>query len=322
MKTDPIISNEYKELEEKYNTLLLKYNKLNSRFYSVMKMSDRTFQTFFKKNIKADKFNKRFNIILKQSDKQSKYFLIENERQEQLILEQSKMASMGEMLENIIHQMKQPLSLITTASTALELKKEMDMLSDEEFLQFTSKITNSTAYLSETINSFRDFFNKDKQKQNFSLTMALVKAKNLLESKFKNKDIKVIHELNDIMIFGVENELIQIFTNLFSNSIDALENNTDEKLIFISSFIKNNQIIIQFSDSGGGVPENIIKKIFNSHFTTKADDKGTGVGLYMTKMIIENSFNGTINIENKKHYYQNRSYFGACFTIIIVPYSN
>ncbi len=300
-----------------YEELKLKYDNLEKRFNSVMKMNDRTMKNFFIKNVKAHKLNKRFNTIIKQSDRQTKHLLNDNEKQEQLLIEQSKMASMGEMLENIAHQMKQPLSLITTSSGALELQKEMDILSDEEFIQYTHKISEATQYLSDTIDNFRDFFQENKIKQKFSITSAIIKSKKLLETKFKDQNIKLIYELSDIELYGIKNEFIQVITNMLSNSIDALKQNENEKLIFITSSISKNNIIIKFWDNAAGIENNIISKIFDAHFTTKDKENGSGIGLHMTKMIIENNFLGKITVDNHNFTYNENSYIGAEFSIIL-----
>ena len=310
------IEKKYAKLQNEYEQLIKKYSKIDRRFNSVMKMNDRFFRTFFERDIKAQRLYKRFNTIMKQSDKQSKHWLVETEKKESVIKQQSKMALMGEMMENIIHQMKQPLSLIYTASSSLELKKELDMLSDDEFEQYTSKIIDATHYLSDTIDSFRSFFKSKNVKENILLTNTIVKAKQLLETKFKGKDIKVVYELTDIKILGIENEFLQVVTNLLSNSIDALESNEKEstKVILINATIEDDNICINFIDSGGGVPEDIINEIFKIHFTTK-EQNGSGVGLYMSKMIVENSFDGNISVENIKFNYEGNDLEGAKFSI-------
>ncbi len=309
----------YDELEKKYNQLEKKYNQLNHRFHSVIKMNDRFSKVFFNKSLKSNKLEKRVNTIIKQSDKQSKYWLSKSQEQEELLTEQSKLVAMGEMIENIIHQMKQPLSLISTASTAMELKKEMDILSDKEFNNFTSKILESTQYLNETIENFRDFFCPNKTKESISILDAIVHSKKLLESKFKGREIKLIYNIDDISIYGVKNSLIQILTNLLSNSIDAFENIKDtDKIIFITSMKNDDHIVIKVKDTAGGIDKDIIKNIFQSHFTTKSKDKGTGVGLYMTKMIVENNFSGTITVSNQTSIYNNKKYNGAEFLVKLV----
>ena len=122
-KMEKDLKQELKKLQEEYDQLQAKHNKLNSRLYAILRMNDRAMKTFFNKSLKADALNRRFYKILKQGDKQSKHWLVENDKKDELIIQQSKLAMMGEMIENITHQMKQPLSLITTASTAMEIKK-------------------------------------------------------------------------------------------------------------------------------------------------------------------------------------------------------
>lgn len=307
----------YIELEKKYNKLSKDHEKLRKRINILINISDRNYKSIFNKSLKMDKLNKRFHKIMKQSDRQSRHWLEEYEKQEQILIKQSKMASMGEMLENITHQMKQPLSLISTASTALELQKEMDMLTHDQFKSYTSKITDATEYLSDTIDSFKNFFSNNSKGEYFSLTNVIIKSKQLLENKFKGKNIKIIHELNDIKLFGMENDLIQVLTNLFSNSIDILDQSQNERLIFITSCEIDDKIVIEFGDSAGGIDDKIIGKVFQMHFTTKDKDKGSGVGLHMTKKIIEINFNGTIEVTNKNFTYNNKNYHGANFKITI-----
>jgi len=264
-----------------------------------------------------DKLDKRLNLIMKQSDNQSKNLLVTNENNEQLLIEQSKMASMGEMIENITHQMKQPLSLILSSSSGLQLQKEMDILTDDDFDKLTTKISDASTYLSTTIDNFKNFFHIEKNKKEFPLTNILIQSKQLLEAKFKNQDIKIVHELKDIILLGIANELIQVITNLFSNSIDAMANKKNDKLIFVKSFLdeEKKNVIIQVGDSGGGIPEDIIGNVFDAHFTTKSKDKGTGIGLHMSKLIITNTFNGKVRVFNKNFNYDEGTHRGAFFEL-------
>lgn len=314
---DFISMQEYEELKEKYEKLEKKHAKLGGRVDTILKMNDRTFKTFFDKNQKAEKFYKRFDTIMKQSDKQSKHWLLENEKKEQMLMAQSKMASMGMMIDNIAHQMKQPLNIISTASGLMELKREMDELDDEDFINYTSKIVNTTKYLSETIDNFSSFFHHKNIIEDFSLTTIIVKSKQLLESKFEGKDIRIVHELNDVVMSGVENDLIQVITNLLSNSIDALAEKEEDRLIFIKSSVLADHIEIEFGDSAGGIDEAIIKDIFKAHFSTKEKENGSGIGLHMSKMILKEKFDGEITVFNKEYSYNSKNHTGACFIIKI-----
>lgn len=308
MKTNSIEQN-YNKLKQDYEALEKEYNNLK------VEITTNNKEKLFAKHISHQRSNKRLKTIMKQSDKQSKSLLKTHEDQEKILIQQSKMVSMGEMIENISHQMKQPLSLISTASSSLQLSSEMDNLDKKTLEIYTKKILEATTYLSDTIDNFKDFFREDKLKTDFSLINIIVKSKQLLEAKFKNQNIRIIHELNDIVVTGVANELIQVITNLLSNSIDAMEDKTEHKLIFITSQIKDDTIVIKVKDTGGGIDENIMKDIFKAHFTTKCEEKGTGIGLHMSKLIVNNTFKGNITVENQQFTYDDNAHSGACFII-------
>ncbi|MDD4329499.1 MAG: PAS domain S-box protein [Aliarcobacter sp.] len=242
---------------------------------------------------------------------------VEKERQEKMIQKQSKMASMGEMLENIAHQWRQPLSVISTASSGLKLKKAMNIL-EEDDIEFTVNcINNSVQHLSQTINDFRDFFHNEKNKNEFKINNTFEKTFNLISSEFKNKNIVIEQNIQDISIFSYENELIQVLINILNNAKDELiKKDTKEiKLIIIDTLLKDNTLEIYIKDNAGGIPADIIDNIFESHFTTKESTNGTGIGLYMSKMIIEEHLYGTIEAESMSFNYKDNSYYGAQFKI-------
>jgi signal transduction histidine kinase len=209
------------------------------------------------------------------------------------------------------------LSLITTASTAMELKKEMNKLNDNEFELFTKKILDATKYLSDTISNFRNFFQQNKKIQKIFVHNVIEKSKQLLETKLKGKNIQIIYlPSKELCLYGLENDLIQITTNLFSNSIDALENVDEAKrLIIIQAFETDEMLQLEFQDSGGGIDQEHLNNIFTLYFTTKPQEKGSGVGLHMCKTIIENNFHGSIQISNKYFLYDDYKYYGANFVL-------
>ena len=245
-----------------------------------------------------------------------------NRQKDQLLFQQSKMAAMGEMLENIAHQWRQPLSVITTASTGIQIQKEMDMLTDEVLDDSVAQITDSAMHLSDTIDDFRSFFKVDKEKNSFSLLDAMEKTQYLMSSKFKNRDIYVINNCEDIEFLGYKNEMIQAFMNILNNAEDALEEcDRDSRFIFVDMKIENDSIFINIKDSAGGISKENISHIFNEHFTTKSDKNGTGIGLYMTHMIIDKT-QGTIEVTNKTFEHEGKIYTGANFLIKIPVVQN
>ena len=239
-----------------------------------------------------------------------------NHIQEQLF-KSEKMASMGEMIGNIAHQWRQPLSIISTLSTGIIMKKEFGNLNEEELLKNCNTINDNVQYLSKTIDDFKNFIKEDRTKKVYSLNNTISKFFNLVEASSKNNNISVKFNLeNTIQINGYENELIQALINIFNNAKDAFQDNTKKKkYIFISSRIKDNKAIIIIKDNAGGIPQDVLPKIFDPYFTTKHKSKGTGLGLNITYNLIVDGMNGSIEAKNKNYIYNEESYTGAEFII-------
>ena len=241
----------------------------------------------------------------------------ENLKKDRLISQQQKMVSMGQMIENIAHQWRQPLSLITTSVSGIKLKKQLNDLDDEFLFNTIDSVINTSKYLSNTIDDFRYFFKPEKEKQDFSLKQCCTKTIDLIHSNFLNEDIKIINNIEDIKIFGYETELIQVLINILNNSKDALELSSDEKLIIIDVLRVNNKAIIKIRDNAGGIPENILDKVFEPYFTTKHQSRGTGIGLYMCQEIILKHMNGYFDISNTQFEYNDKKYKGTLALITL-----
>lgn len=237
-----------------------------------------------------------------------------NRHKDTILAQQSKMAAMGEMIANITHQWRQPLSVISTAVTGLKFEKEMDILKDENFYRGMDSIHNSVMHLSKTIDDFRNFFKPNKDKINFNLKDVVEKTLKLLSSQFDINNIYFIKNCENIKIHGAENELVQVLINIINNSKDALKNTDNKRLIFIDVFKQDNKVILLIKDTAGGINKSIINKVFEPYFTTKKD-KGTGIGLYMSKQIISDSLNGEIAVSNETFVHENIQYKGACFKL-------
>ncbi|PPK58981.1 PAS domain S-box-containing protein [Malaciobacter marinus] len=246
---------------------------------------------------------------------------------EEMIHHQSKMAAMGEMLENIAHQWRQPLSVITTSASSVKIHKEMGTLSDDFLDEVLDAIVKSGNHLSQTIDDFRDFFKPDKEKVRFNIKNTYKKALFLVSSKLKNREIDIIENIEDIDLYGFDNELVQVIMNLINNARDALEESSLEyKYIFIDIYKdKENNVILKICDNAGGIPVNVIGKIFEPYFTTKHKSLGTGIGLYMCEEILVKHMNGEISVKNKEFEYEKNSFKGAEFTLkipILEPLEN
>lgn len=244
---------------------------------------------------------------------------------QELLYHQSKIASLGEMLGNIAHQWRQPLSIISTIATGAKLKKELNILDDKEFIDNMEKINNHTQYLSSTIDDFRDFFSSnDYIKNKINLKDSLKKAFSLVKDAYKSSNIKIIQDLyEETSLLYNENIFIQAIINILNNAKDALnklENKSLDKYVFISLKKEKDFYIIKIKDNANGVNEEYIDKIFEPYFTTKHKEQGTGIGLYMSNQIITKHLKSEITVQNVKYTYLKKEYKGAEFCIII-PYT-
>ncbi len=243
----------------------------------------------------------------------------EYEKKQKLFYQQAKMASMGEMLENIAHQWRQPLSTITTAASGMKVKKDFAQLDDEFFEESVDIIIKSSNYLSHTIEDFRNFFRHSNNFEYFEIVDAIKDCMTILKLKFRINEVTITFAGDtETKINGYKNEFIQVFLNLINNSIDVFKTKKikqGEILIEINNLNKNIEII--YHDNAEGIDEAIIDKIFEPYFTTKHKSQGTGIGLYMSEEIINRHFKGNLSVKNSSFKIKEKEYFGAEFKIII-----
>ncbi len=266
---------------------------------------------------KVHQKTKKLREINNQLEEKIKKEVEENLKKDRLLSQQQKMVSMGQMIENIAHQWRQPLSLITTSVSGLKIKKMLNELDDEFFNKTLDSIMNTSQYLSSTIDDFRYFFKPQKEKEDFYLQNCCNRTIDLLHANFLEKNIKVTCTVDDVKINGYETELIQVLINLLNNSKDALETLEDEKLIFIDIARKDNKAIIKIKDNAGGIDEEILEKVFEPYFTTKHQSQGTGIGLYMCQEIINKHMNGYIDITNTQFKYNHKTFKGTLVVIVL-----
>jgi signal transduction histidine kinase len=221
-------------------------------------------------------------------------------KQEQLLIQQSKLAEMGEMISMIAHQWRQPLSALSTIIQNIHLRYSLDKL-DKEYLDKQRILSNAlTEKMSKTIEDFRNFFKPNKEKHAFSIKDAISQTIFLIVDSFKSNSIKIeVQILDDIKLYGFQSELSQVLLNILTNSKDAfLEKNIENPHIIIKAKRIQTHIKILISDNAGGIGESIINKIFEPYFTTKDSYNGTGLGLYMSKIIIEQNMQGELKVKN------------------------
>ena len=189
---------------------------------------------------------------------------------------------MGEMIGNIAHQWRQPLSTITTLASGLKLKGEYDKVDQEDIASFTDNVIQQANYLSNTIENFRNFIKNERLLEKTSIKKSLQSACSLLEASLKNNHVTLIFNVDDdFEVIGNTNELTEAFINLINNSKDVLkekvENDMDKIVLISSKLLENNEFMIKTQDSGNGIEDVIIDRIFEPYFTTKHKSQGTGL---------------------------------------------
>ncbi len=233
-----------------------------------------------------------------------------------VLYQQSKMAAMGEMIANIAHQWRQPLSVISTAATGMVLKKNIGISDEKDDIESLLFINDSCQYLSKTIDDFRNFLKVDKDVRKFNIHTAIEDSLTLSSIKVKSEEINIVLNLEKLQVYGIKNEFIQVLINILNNAKDALESSKiKNKILLINVTKENGYIYIKIQDNAGGIPENIINRVFEPYFTTKHQSKGTGIGLYMCEEIIKNHMKGFLSVKNKEFKYNKQEYKGACFVI-------
>lgn len=238
-------------------------------------------------------------------EEQVKVEVDKNIQQELKLFESNKLASMGSMISNIIHQWKQPLSIISINATSLRVDIELENNpSYEEIDKKMVTIIDSIKRLSETTDTFRNFLKNKKEIKRVSLNAILEKALVIL-GNMQNYDLVTIEKSFDedenLIILTIENELMEVVINIMNNAFYEIEARKIEKgLIKLKTIKKENSVELTIEDNAGGIPNEVISKVFDEYFTTKPDECGTGLGLHMTKRIVENSLNGKIIVFNSE----------------------
>ena len=242
--------------------------------------------------------------------------ITDQERQAKIIESQNRVAEMGEMIGNIAHQWRQPIGAINNILNDVEFDIELEDMKEldvQKFLDTSNKVKEYTAYLSQTIDDFRQISSDEKTKTTFFIRTVIDEASNIVHQSYKKNHIKLqVIEFGEHLDehIGYKRELLQVILNILNNAKDILVEKSIENpavLITITQNRDNSSIILH--DNAGGIPESIINKIFDPYFTTKHESVGTGIGLYMSKKIITEYFNGVLEVENEND--------GAKFTITI-----
>ena len=234
-----------------------------------------------------------------------------------LLSEQSKRAEIGEMIGNIAHQWRQPLAIVNTSLAILKEKNRAGMLSKDEIADKLEKMEKRIVYMSETIEDFMSYYSPDKEKSWFSINSAIEKALDIINIESNNRGVKLNLLLNDeCQIFGLINEFVQVIVSILSNINDLITiKNLTQTDVTISLYKDSKYISLTITDNCGGIDEKNLSKIFDPYFTTKHKSMGTGLGLHIAKMIIEENMHGFLGAKNI--YNSENEQIGAEFTIKI-----
>jgi len=221
-------------------------------------------------------------------------------KNEEVMISQSKYATMGEIITMIMHQWRQPITTISMAASNLLVDIELEELEEAMVKKAALTVTEQTQYLSKTIDDFRSFFSNVKTIENTIMGKVINETTNILIASLKNHEIELKLNFDEtITIKTFKRELLQVLINIIKNAKDALvSNNIENRFIEININENDNNIEILISDNAGGIKEEIISKIFDAYFTTKDVKTGTGLGLYMSKMIIEKNLKGKLGVMN------------------------
>jgi len=235
----------------------------------------------------------------------------ECEQHNKILTQQSKMAAMGEMIGNIAHQWRQPLmelsSILINTEATIRIQEK---ISNQEVLEVIDKSNHILKYMSNTIDDFRNFFAKDKEKTHFKISDQIKRTINILRSTLDNKNIKInIILKSNPTIYGYKNEYSQVLINIISNAKDVLiQRDIQDGIIEVKVSEENGFCVTEILDNGGGISEKYKDDIFKPFMTFEKKD-GTGIGLFMSKLIVENNMNGILNVKNEQD--------GAKFTVTV-----
>lgn len=295
------LEKEYHQFRDDMMDLLDDYKRKSQRLDKIIKQSDKMQMQLLKANEELDEYK---NNLEKKVEEE----IVKRKQKEQMLLDQSKFAAMGEMIDAIAHQWAQPLSIIKLHTSSLEFDFQAGKVNAEYIQQYQEKISHVIEHMNTTLKEFRNFFREDKEKQSFYVKEMIAKVLLFVNDEFVKNRISFSTQIEEnFEMLGIENELKHILLNIVNNAKDAfIRNSIPSRVIHIKTYTTPTHQVIEISDNAGGINKQIINDIFKANVTTSKDGKGTGIGLYLSALIAEkNSLQlEAKNIEN-----------GAMFTL-------
>ena len=222
---------------------------------------------------------------------------------DQILIQQGRLAALGEMIGNIAHQWRQPLNNVALLIQNLQMEYDSGTLTPAEMHSDIHEAMEVLLYMSQTINDFNNFFREDKEKLKFTINDSINRVLGVVSANLKNQNIMVkIENGDELSVIGYQNEYAQVLLNIISNSREAcIERHVTDPCIFLRIIREDGRSVLYIRDNCGGIPDDILPKIFDPYFTTRGPDRGTGIGLYMSKVIIEQNMGGELTARNVEH---------------------
>ena len=310
-----IVTEILKPLRQLVKKIIIKSNRIDNDSFKVIPVESdevKNMELYFNEYIhlledERDRIKSLNDNLQKRIDEEVE----KSKKKDAVLFEQTKNAQMGEMIGNIAHQWRQPLSVISTSASGIMMKKELGTLTDEKEAEMLESIIDKVNFLSKTIDTFRNYIQEKKEFKDVILQETIMNDIGIVQAALTNNFIKLINHLNDcepIVIKTLSSELSQVIINLLNNAKDALmSREISEPFIKISLQKEDDRVMVMIEDNGGGISEEILPKIFDPYFTTKHKSQGTGLGLYMSKEIVEKHLGGRLYAVNSQN--------GAIFTI-------
>ena len=279
-------------LEENLKQLLNDYTRKSKRLDKIIKQSDRQQLKMIQLNAELDEHKNNLELKVEQE-------IEKREEKEKMLMQQSRLASMGEMMDAVAHQWNQPISVINMQVEMMGYDFEDGMIDEAYIVDFQKRVTDQVEHMMSTLKEFRSFFRPSKDPVDFDIKQMIDKVLLLVKDEFMKHTIEiVVDDIGNFTLKGIENEFKHLIINIINNSKDAfIENNTKNRKIRINLLSDENYKIIEIIDNAGGIPTDVIDSIFKANVTTKAEGKGTGIGLYMSAQIAQ-KHHGELSVQN------------------------
>jgi signal transduction histidine kinase/AmiR/NasT family two-component response regulator len=300
----------------------------NSNYFYALFNRVRIYEELFIRKQELKSINDNLEIIIKNQTQELKEInqaledrvkdeVDKNRNKDVIMFQQAKLASMGEMISNIAHQWRQPITAVSAIIQGIQLKTKLNKLDNDFVTAQTNQATDIIKKMSDTIDDFRDFFKPNKEVEEFCLREIIEKDLSFLKIIYEKNNIKLVDNLTgNCFIRGFKGEFTQVIMNILTNAKDVLvSQKQSDRVVVIEAVCGEQDATLTIQDNGGGIKDEIKDKIFDPYFTTKHQSQGTGIGLYMSRQIIQTHMSGSLDVSNSVFEYCGNKYFGAKFII-------